>query len=155
MLDNKSEKYLNELKDELGYIGGNSGYLDMEAILKKKGVLESAKLEILETLEGFLNSSEFTVYQYENDGDVRYCAEFGYQTDMDDYTIETLIFNKQPSLENIHTIISINDLEFMFKFKRLLPKFKCWECGRVVHWVDLDGDFEEKRDKLEDKYCGC
>lgn len=154
MLDYKSEKYLTDLKKSMGYLGGNSGYLGMEAILKKKGVLES-NLETVEEFEGFLNSSEFTIYRYENEGDIRYCAEFGYQTDMDDYTIETLIFNKQPSLKNIHTIISINDLEFMFKFKRLLPKFKCWECGRVVHWVDLDGDFERKKDMLEDKYCGC
>ena len=155
MIDNRTENYFNAIKNNMNYIGTNYGWCNIEEILKKKGILETANLQKIKTYDGYVNSSNIDIYSYEIEGEKRYCAELSYQTDIDDYCIETHIFKSLPSRKGIITIRDIESLVFRFKYKGLEPEFTCWECGHHVHWLDRQGDFKTKKDGLEEKYCGC
>jgi hypothetical protein len=155
-LDERTAKYFETIKKEKGHIGTNcleeTGIRD---ILKKKGVLDAANLQQIDTYDGYANSSDINIYSYELSGAKRYCAEFSFQTDIDAFYVETIIFTKIPSREDVLLIRGIEDLRLKFEFGRLKPEYTCWECGRKVHWLDRPGDFETKMAGLEERYCGC
>jgi len=155
MLDERTKNYFNKIKSNLGYKGYNASWYSIKEILEKKGYLEESELKEIKTYNGYVNSSDITVYSYKINGELRYCAELSYQTDIDDYCTETHIFNEFPKEKDIHLIIDINSLEFKFMYKRLEPEYTCWECGRHLHWLDNEGNFENKKNRLEEKYCGC
>ena len=155
MIDERTEKYFEDLKNNMGYRGNNAGWDGIKEILEKKGVIDTAKLQKINVYNGFMNSSDIDIYGYEVDSEKRFCAELSYQTNVDDYCTETHIFINIPSQEDVHTAIDINNLLFKFDHGGLKPEFNCWECGRFVHWLDRDGDFKTKKFGLEEKYCGC
>lgn len=155
MLDERTKNYFNAIKTNIGFIGSNYGNYGIEEILKKKGFFEEAKLQQIKTYRGYVNSSDIDIYSYEINGEKRYCAELSYQTNIDDYCVETHIFEKFPSEKDIKIIREIESLIFKFQLSQIEPEFGCWECGRRVHWLDIQGDFFTKKNALEEKYCGC
>jgi hypothetical protein len=81
-------------------------------------------------------------------------AQYGIRTDIDDYTIFSYFFNKKPDKRMILDIEAIYNLEITFA--RLgKDTFKCWECGRALHWLDVKGTLREKIEAFEENYCGC
>ena len=34
------------------------------------------------------------------------------------------------------------------------PEFRCIECGRKLHWLDIEGSIFRKYEALKDKLCG-
>jgi hypothetical protein len=158
-LDKRTESYLKAVKESMGYIGTNHGWHTMEEILKKKGI--EGGLKQVATYDGYMNTNDIIIYEYEKDGSARYCAELGYQTDIDDYNIETIIFTQRPSREDVITARAINDIECDLKLGRLKPEFRCWECGCESHWLDISGSngeklsLEERLNRWREKYCGC
>lgn len=154
MLDERTKKYFDAIKNNLEYVGTNYGWDGIEEILDKRGLLNTANLQKITTYSGYFNSSNIDIYSYEIEGQKRYCAQLSYRTDIDDFCVETHIFRKFPKRENVIMIRDINSLENKFN-RGLKPEFTCWECGRTVHWLDRQGDFETKKDGLEEQYCGC
>lgn len=102
-----------------------------------------------------LDSDDIKIYKYQLEKGERFCAEIAYRTAIDDFNIETHIFNRFPSEKDVKEIRAIIDLEFNFKFGRLNPVFTCWECGHKSHWLDVRGDLRTKIDNLKERYCGC
>lgn len=154
-IDDRTEKYFEEMKSSVGYLDGRGGRDGIEEILNQKGLLEESKLEKVMTYQGYGNSSDVDIYKYINtEGEVRYCAEFSYQTAIDDYCVEKHIFSKFPSSDTVLAVRQMNDVTFEMKFRKLPATFRCWECGKVTHWLDCPGTLSEKKTMLEDKYCG-
>lgn len=155
MLDERTTKYFESLKVNLGYLGSNYGHNDIRTILEKNGALETANLQEVTTYDGYVNSSDIVIYSYLKDGELRYCAELSYRAGIDDYCIETHIFKKIPTRKEVMDFRELDNLEFKFKYENLHPEFRCWECGKYVHWLDAEGDFQKKKDMFKEKYCGC
>ena len=86
---------------------------------------------------------------------IKWCVQFSQRTNVDDYDITRMYFNRRPSRNNIIIAQKVDDLKCDFLCKRLNENFHCWECGTELHWLDIEGDFNEKITALQDKYCGC
>lgn len=154
VIDDRTSKYLTELRNDIGWLGGNCGWDDIEALLKKHGLFNTANLQKIDTYDGYVNSSDIEIYTYNKDGVIRYCAQLSYTTNIDDYAIETHIFSKQPSRDDVLTARMIEEIEFRIKFG-LKTEFNCWECGCHVHWLDCEyGTLEDKYERLKDNFCG-
>lgn len=154
-IDDRTKNYFTAIRKNINWLGNNGGWYGIEEILEKTNSLQSANLKKLKTYDGYINSSDIDIYSYEKDGEMKYCAELSYQTDIDDYCVETHIFNQFPSRNNVLTARLINDIEFAIKFKGLKTEFTCWECGKHVHWLDNNkGLLEEKFDRMKERYCG-
>lgn len=154
ILDDRTQKYLDAVKSNMGYVDTNNSWYGIKEILDKKGIL-SADVEKIAEYEGYVNSSNIEVFGYRINGEQRYCAELSYQTAIDDYNVETHIFVKEPSRENVMQIREINKTILHIEIGKLKPFFHCWECGRETHWLDIPGNLEEKIEGLKDNYCGC
>ena len=76
-------------------------------------------------------------------------------TEVDDWHEVIYYFNHRPSGKDIKTAILIDKLETLFETKSIKEEFTCWECGRKIHWLDIEGDLFEKFNALDEKYCGC
>jgi len=152
-IDSRTKAYFKKIKENMQYLGGNACWYGIQEILDKKapGIIAEA----IGQYPGYVNSSKIIIYQYEIGGQVRYCAELSYQTDIDDFCIETHIFAKYPSEKNIILLRKIEDIENKMNFFGLKFKFSCWECGCETHWLDIPGTIEDKINGLEDSYCGC
>lgn len=68
----------------------------------------------------------------------------------DDFAEIKMHFNHEPSTEDLKTAFSIRKFE-----QRPLEIFKCRSCGRLVNWLDIDGNITEKQQYAEERYCGC
>ncbi len=77
------------------------------------------------------------------------------ESDIDDWCETKYYFNHHPSERDIRTAIKIHELEVNFRIGEYKDEFKCWECGHKTHWLDVPGNFFDKLDGLEEKYCGC
>lgn len=45
VIDDRTSKYLTELRNDIGWLGGNCGWDDIEALLKKHGLFNTANLQ--------------------------------------------------------------------------------------------------------------
>lgn len=70
-------------------------------------------------------------------------------------TIFTYVFNNTPTKQNVQKAHMLMELKLNFKTRKYKEVFKCWECGNTAHWLDVRGEFADKINALEDKYCGC
>ena len=122
-----------------------------------QGKIDIKDLKKVDIYSGYANSSDIDIYRYvKQDGSIRFCAEFGYQTDIDDYNIEMLMFDIFPSQNDVEQIREILSLEFKIEYDGLKTEFNCFECGKRVHWLDnKNADFDELVTGLMDRYCGC
>ena len=73
----------------------------------------------------------------------------------DDLTVYIFVFTKKPTPLSVHAAYRLMELEHKFYTKQLSEVFICCECGREIHWLDIQGDFRDKLGQLEDRHCGC
>lgn len=107
----------------------------------------------IEVVPGFANSTEIEIGR--NEGDTCWCAQFSYQTDIDDFCVERHYFNEKPNDEIVKRVYKLQSIENDLMFNRLLETFCCWECGRQVFWLDIAEDIIECAECAKEKYCGC
>lgn len=142
--DERMEKYLNGVKREIGLIEIKHGW-DEENIVPVK------KYEIWVNLTG--------------DGCVDVCqlsdnlwvAQYSVRTDIDDYDVTRMYFNKMPSKKDIITAAALEDVETYFNTNGWDKAVTyCYECGREFHFCDIKArDLKQKFDYFRDYYCGC
>ena len=154
-LDERTVEYFEEIKKNVGLLIFNACEYGIEEILTKKDALNGSELQLLGEYDGYANSSPISIYSYLKNGEKRYCAELSYQIDIDDYVVETIIFNVYPSRDDVVMVRDIDNITYKMKYKGLKAEFQCWECGKNVHWLDCYGDFKTKMNHWLDKYCGC
>lgn len=152
-IDDRTQAYFDGLKKEMEHVGSNGGWDGIKDILKKNH--PGIAVELIDTYDGYVNSSNIEVFRYTLDGKERFCAELSYQTAIDDYCIETHIFTKKPTRQDVLDLRMIHDIGFDIKFRGLKTEFTCWECGCWTHWLDSEGSLAERYHRLRDKYCGC
>lgn len=82
-----------------------------------------------------------------------------YHADMhsgiDDWCEYKYYFNHNPSKQDVIKARAIDDFESELRIGRIKEEFKCWECGKKSHFLDIPGDILTKIDCIRDKYCGC
>lgn len=152
ILDDRTLSYLNGIKNDMQYIGYNSGRQGIKELLKNKANLDT-DVKLIDTYDGYKNISELNIFEYTINGDTKFCAELSYQIAGDDYCVETHIFTKRPNRTDIMTVRKINDIEFDIKRGKYKPIFYCVKCGKETHWLDKDGDFDTRLETLENMQC--
>jgi hypothetical protein len=149
----RTKAYLAAEKERIGYFHTNDSHYGIAEILKMKGYNAEVK-KVAEYNRLYMDANAI-IYEYEAEGKLCYCAELSYRTEIDDYNVETIIFKKMPSEKDVVIARLIESIPFYMQFKGLKPTFTCWECGRTVHWLDIEGDIEQKYKLWKEKYCGC
>lgn len=85
--------------------------------------------------------------------DGTYIVQYHIRTQIDDYSVVKIYFNKWPTEILINTAIAIDNAEsYIYSHS---PTFECWECGHEKHWLDIPGSIKEKLAARKDYYCGC
>jgi hypothetical protein len=138
--DLRTQKYINSIKENIGFIDEKHGWdeeKNMTEIFTLKGWLNTSNIDIGKTTEG------------------KWCAQYSIRTDIDDYDVGKLYFNHKPTRTDINTAELISEIELKFFLQDITPVFTCWECGRQVHWLDIEGNLKEKYEHLKEEYCGC
>lgn len=159
VLDERTQKYFDAIKRNIGYIGMNSSWTEIQEVLKQKNI----NYEIVGTmhLSGLLGptmaSWDAEVIEYEVNGSKRWAVQYSYQTDIDDYVVESLIFSTEPNVHNVELARLIEEFRMDLFMGRISLEFTCWECNRKVHWLDGGKGipFKERYNRLKEKYCGC
>lgn len=159
-------KMLSSLSEEelfikfYGYTPRTHKYL--QAVKKNIGLLDhkvdynEEKFEVLRQYDLFFNLTGSGKIDIGKIGENRYVAQFSYRSDIDDYQIEKLYFNHMPSENNVKTALLLSEIELYFMLHPRQDVFTCWECGREVHWLDVEAkDLNERFDMLKERYCGC
>lgn len=139
--DTRTDRYLEACKRNIGLVDYKNGWEEEKLINKKEYSL-------------YLNANPLEIGQNESG---QWVAQIGYRTDIDDYNIERIYFNKKPSINDVKIARTIDDIEHYFIMNGYDKSvFRCWECGRKVHWLDNEnGNVEEKFERLKEEYCGC
>lgn len=151
-IDERTKKYFDAIKNNLGYLGMNQTEgMGIVEIIKAKGF--DIVPEKIREYDGYANSSSIIIYKYTSDGNIRYCAEMEYQADIDSFCVETYIFTKLPSRDDVITMRDLWQTEFDIDYRRFPQEFDCWECGHHVHWLDTKGNLHDKIDHAKEKFC--
>ena len=68
----------------------------------------------------------------------------------DDYVVIRMYFDHKPSFQDVAFAFAIRKFD-------LKPNevYKCTDCGKLIHWVDADGNIIEKIFRAEIMSCGC
>ena len=144
-VDVRSQKYLSAVKANIGLKEIKHGY-DGIKFNKEFGLKMWANL----TGSGMVDCGKTS------DGD--YVAEYCIRTDIDDYDICSLIFKELPTKKKVETAETLEKIKYYLS-RRRSPYFKCWECGRKSHWLDVfspeELTLEARFDMFKDEYCGC
>jgi len=141
--DKRTHKYLKAIEKQIGLLEHKSDY-------------DEEEFEVLRQYSLFANLTGSGYVDVGKLKDGRYVAQFAYRVSIDDYTIEKIYFNHLPSKKDVRTAILISDIRTYFKLHPGTYEFRCWECGRKVHWLDIKAkDLEERFDRMQDRYCGC
>ena len=150
--DERTKRYLNAIKEHLGVLGYNHGWVSITEFLDKKGVEDEEIDEF--TIAPHLGTVK--VITYERDGQKRYAAYWHERVGLDDYDAASIVFNRRPSKHDVFIANMAELIEDAIALNRLQPTFRCRKCNRETHWLDNpEGDLEEKYYRLYDKYCGC
>ena len=140
-MDKRSLDYLKGCKQDLQLVAIEHGW-DEIAHHTDKAIsiwLNASKVEIGKVTEG-----EYTG---------KYIATYSVRTNVDDYDITSLIFEKKPNKEAIQLAVLLERVESAFIIKTKKPVFKCKECGKEFHWLDIPGTLKEKVDFWGNAYC--
>jgi len=97
--------------------------------------------------------------------DDRWVAEWSFRTDIDDYNITDVYFDRRPTTEMVIAAQSLSDAKRFLARRRYDPSFTCWECGLLCeHWLDIQSEsqaetlaagFQAKFGAFQEFYCGC
>lgn len=137
--DSKTHEYISSILNSIGFIEVKNGYEE----------------EVFETSfnYGFLYNSANSVTIGKTKNGL-WCAQFGYRNNIDDYNIERHYFSNKPSVSDVELSVSISNLLINFSFKKLSETITCWECGKNLHWTDINGNLNQKIKYLMDDFCG-
>jgi hypothetical protein len=83
-------------------------------------------------------------------GDNTWIAQTCHQIDIDDFAVMKMYFDHAPTNDDLRIAFYVEKFEM-----KPIEVYKCWECGRLTHWLDNDGDIRKKYDMAVDQYCGC
>ena len=169
---NENEKVLGNARDIYHYI------LDMtpaQKFLEENWMSEKSKnyLDIAMhriNLITILGESDQTDIVLENEREI-YSASYGGvwlgkvdnqwavqasgQTNVDSFYYKTFFFSKRPSIFEIDEAIAIDKMAGILKYNTQKEYIKCYECGREVHWTDLNVTSIEGKMKLFiERMCG-
>lgn len=141
--DERTKEYLDNIEKKIGLLSHEFGHKEEEfKIIKQYDFI------MFLTGSGYIDVGKVA----EN----KYVAQFSYRVSIDDYCIERIYFNRFPTEQDIKTAITINDIKTYLRLHPDSEIFTCWECGRELHWVDIDeNDLIKKFEMLKEKYCGC
>ncbi|MGB9886661.1 MAG: hypothetical protein ACPLRW_06650 [Moorellales bacterium] len=77
----------------------------------------------------------------------------------EDYGYTVVRFTRRPARREVETAFLVQELYLDFWMGGLEPVFRCWECGREAHWLDIqlpDGEsLAACVAALRERYCGC
>lgn len=77
-------------------------------------------------------------------------AETIHRDGIDGYLIIRMYFNHMPNVKELLAAFTIRRFAY-----RPMEISVCRECGRRFHWLDVEGDIQDKYEKALDHYCGC
>lgn len=138
--DKRTESYLKKVKNSISLIDIKHGH-------------EEESLDSVSRILLFFNTSTVEVGRNK---DGLWVAQYAMRTDIDDYVIVRMYFRNKPYADAIKTAALIDEIESYLFFGRYNKvKFHCWECGREAHWLDIEGNLQEKWHLLNEQYCGC
>ena len=142
--DPRSRNYLAAVRKDIGLIRHESGWDGMKF----------TKVDGYSIWMNLTGSGEVDVGLTE---DGQWVAEFSLRVGIDDYTIESYIFERKPSQEDVITAVLCDDIENHMWRIRWNTSFRCWECGcKVDHWLDIAASsLETKFQNFKEHYCGC
>lgn len=121
------------------YLKSRVGFIEREHAVDEKTITDP-----LWVLDGISGKTK----------DGRWCYQYTEQPSIEDLDDTRIYYKSRPNAEMIQTILQIEELENMFKYRKLT--FICWECRRRVHWLDTShSDLFAKAKGLKDEYCGC
>jgi hypothetical protein len=140
--DERTKLYLGETKESIGLV---------KSIVESEG--DGLKFNEEEIMDIWVNANEVRIGK---DEEGNWIAEYSLRTDIDAYVMFSYSYNSKPTEKMIMTTRLLDDIEIYFGINGWdKHTFNCWECGNRVHWLDAEGDLQEKWDKFIDKYCGC
>jgi len=86
-----------------------------------------------------------------------WAVQYSYRCAIDDYDLVTLYFDRKPTPGMLRTAQLVEEIETFFNFHGWEKVFfRCWECGRKLHWLDIDLDsIPEQWEAYQESYCGC
>lgn len=141
--DKRTESYLRKVRDNIGLIEIKHGW-------------DGIKFEVLDQYSIWANLTGSGMVDVGKDDKNQWIAEYSLRTDIDDYVIVDYVFKNKPSRRNIMIAKLLEDIETYFTSKGWdKHEFRCWECGKKQHWLDIPGSIEEKWSNFKDSYCGC
>ena len=141
--DERTTRYLDGVLRNVGHIASNYSHYSIAEILERKGL---AAPVLVTRYPNYSANADVSVYKYDTPDGIHYCAEIGYQTDIDDYIIETHIFARCPSEQDIQVTRLAQSIRKRIQFEDLSQEYNCCECGRHIHWT------QTKPSGLVDKY---
>jgi hypothetical protein len=62
-------------------------------------------------------------------------AQTCFMVDIDDFAVIKMYFEHLPSKDEIRTAFTVRKFDY-----HPIEIFRCWECGNLTHWLELDGD---------------
>ena len=156
--------FIDKTEDEIiclqsGYDMRTHNYL--KAVEDNIGYIESDGFEEAFDMEGELFGRMSNPLRYNNDiylyklEDGRYAIQYLVVYDIDGFFFETHYYNRRPTQKVLETTRLIQNIKGYFRNGYFRPEFKCWECGREAHWLDIPGSLEDKIAGLKEQYCGC
>ena len=161
-MDERSKKYLDNLRSCIGFIRMNVGWSSVKDILEKNDVKYTVhNKEYVVCVNGGLSRYNCTVYQYRHNKQDYTAVEFIEVCPPDDYVIVSYIFSCRPSANDVLTASVVDELMSYFKAGFIESTFECWECGRTTHWLDIvvvgesSNLLMRRYEQLLNKYCGC
>lgn len=148
-MDDRSLAYIGRMMDGYGVIGVNCGWERMSRTLQAHDIEFSC-----EEVSSYWGK-EYTIYAYKRCGQRRYAYEY-VEVDVDDYIIVSIVVSRKLRYDELRAILLLIDIENGILSQRLLPTFRCYECGSEVHWLDIDArDIFERIKYWNEHYCGC
>lgn len=137
--DVKTKKYFESIRKSLGFIMVENGY-------DKEKFKSSIKYDNIPNTE----EVEFGQVEY---SDI-WCAELGYQTNVDDYNIERHYFKKELSFDELKEYFATRYAGKLFLNNDIKFKYFCDWCEEQVHWLDRKGGIDNKINGALNRRCG-
>lgn len=151
--DERSQKYLQAVCENIGLLGINHGWKSITGLLKGKEI-EFEQVAAYSTWCNLTGSGKVDIYRYSHDGQTRYAAEYCHRVAIDDYDICSYIYSQEPGNKTILETKALEDIEWEF-IRGREPIIQCWECGHECHFCDIVArDMEEKLDRWQESFCG-
>lgn len=160
MIDERTSKYFDKIKSDVGFLRNYSGEeLSLNELLKRSGESNIIKPKLIWDVDNHPYTTKLWGYDI-TDGSHRYCAEVWVRYSADGLYTHTYIMSKQPSesqVMDIHLIISeiipaLEDGDYD-------PIRECDVCGKHHHWLDKKSDTIAKKwsDKKSEGiwFCDC